>query len=105
MIKKRKYSNVKCEYDGIKFDSLREMRRYKHNLLRLQAGEITEIELQPRFDIIINGKFCGFYKGDFKLTLPNGDIVIEDSKGMKTVVYNLKKKIIQAMYSITIVEV
>jgi len=103
--KPAKYRNVKAEIDGIKFDSIKEGRRYFKLKILKMAGEITDIELQPRFDIIVNGKFCGFYKADFRITWKTGNVTIEDAKGMKTTVYSLKKKLIEAIYGITIVEV
>lgn len=101
---KNKYGAIKTEIDGIKFDSKKEADRYGKLKLLKMAGEIIYIELQPRFDIKINGKFCGFYKADFRITWKSGNVTIEDVKGMKTPVYNLKKKIIEAMYGIKIIE-
>jgi len=102
---RNKYKAIKVEIDGINFDSKKEAARYGQLKLLKRAGEITKIELQPRYDIIINGKFCGFYKADFRITFKTGLVTIEDVKGMKTPVYSLKKKIIEAMYGIKIIEV
>ena len=102
--KKSKYKSVKCEHFGVKFDSKRERDQYIKYIHQQSIGEILSIKLQPRFDIIINGKFCGFYKADFEIELPNKSIQIIDVKGMKTIVYKLKKKIIEAMYNIKIIE-
>ena len=102
--KKSKYKSVKCEHLGVKLDSLKEKRQYIKYLHQQSIGEILSIKLQPRFDIIINGKFCGFYKADFEIELPDKSIQIIDVKGMKTIVYKLKKKIIEAMYNIKIIE-
>lgn len=103
-MKRPKYGNRRVEVSGVKFDSAKESRVYSELLLRQRAGEIAALELQPRFDIIINGKKCGFYKADFRYR-EAGNVVILDVKGFKTPVYKLKKKIIEAMYGITIVEV
>lgn len=102
--KKSKYKSVKCEHLGVKFDSLKERNQYIKYLHQQSIGEILSIKLQPRFDIIINDKFCGFYKADFEIELSDKSIKIVDCKGMKTTVYSLKKKIIEAMYNIKIVE-
>lgn len=102
--KQAKYRNIKVERDGIKFDSIKESQRYAKLKLLQQAREITNIELQPRFDIIVNGVKCGFYKADFRITWKSGNVTIEDVKGMKTTVYQLKKKLIEAIYGITIIE-
>lgn len=100
---KNKYGAVKTVVDGIKFDSKAEARRYKNLKLLERAGEITNLELQPRYDLIVNGVKCGFYKADFRY-LENGKLVVEDVKGMKTPVYNLKKKLIKVIYGIEIFE-
>ena len=68
-----------------------------------RAGEISELSLQPKFDLIINGCKIGFYKADFKYE-ENGKVVIEDVKGMLTPVYKLKKKMMKAIYNIDIFE-
>jgi len=102
--KKSKYKAKKVVFDGIKFDSLKECARYKQLMILQKAGSVIKIELQPRYDIIINSKFCGFYKADFKVYYSDGRIDLEDVKGIKTTVYNLKKKIVEAMYNIKIIE-
>jgi len=101
--KPRKYKNVKTEVGGIKFDSKAEARRYSCLKLLEAAGEIYDLSLQPRFDLIVNGKKCGFYKADFKY-IENGKEVIEDVKGLPTPVYRLKKKLVKAIYDIDIYE-
>lgn len=104
-----KYQNKKTLHLGIQFDSRKEANRYQELLYMERAGLIRNIELQPRYDIIVNGKKCGFYKADFRYENKNtGEIVVEDVKGgdaTKTPVYQLKKKLIKALYDIDIVEV
>jgi hypothetical protein len=100
---RNKYRAVKTVVDGIKFDSKKEAARYQQLKLLERAGEIMELTLQPRFDLIVNGVKCGFYKADFQY-LEVGKYVVEDVKGMKTPVYNLKKKLVKAIYGIDIFE-
>lgn len=92
-----KYNAVKTVVDGITFDSGAEAKRYSELKLLLGTGEITHLEFQPRFDIIINGKFCGFYKADFSY-FTEKQRTVEDVKGFKTPIYNLKKKLVEALY-------
>lgn len=50
--KRQKYGNSKVEYNGIKFDSKKEMQRY---ILLKQAeenGVISDLQLQVRFELI-----------------------------------------------------
>jgi len=72
-----------------------------------QAGEINQLELQPKFPLLVKtGKAVGFYKADFRyFDLSKKEYVIEDSKGVRTAVYRLKKKIVEEVYGIKIVEV
>ncbi len=98
-----KYNAKKVTIDGIVFDSKAEAKRYKVLKILERAGEIQNLELQPRYDLIINEIKVGFYKADFRYT-EKGKLIIEDVKGMKTPIYNLKKKMIKAIYGIDILE-
>ena len=100
---RNKYRAIKAVVDGITFDSKKEARRYGQLKLLARAGEISELKLQPRFDLIVNGCKCGFYKADFEY-IEDGKRVVEDVKGMKTPIYNLKKKLVKAIYGIDIFE-
>ena len=100
---RNKYRAIKTIVDDITFDSKKEARRYVQLKLLVKAGVVTKLELQPRYDLIINAVKCGFYKADFRY-FENGREVVEDVKGMKTPVYNLKKKLIKAIYGIEIFE-
>jgi hypothetical protein len=102
-----KYRNKRSEYNGIGFDSRKEADRYQELLLLEKAGLIREIELQPRYDLIVNGHKLGFYKGDFRYEeVATGRSITEDVKSpiTKTAVYRLKKKLVKALYGIEIIE-
>ena len=100
-----KYNNKKTLIDGILFDSKREANRYLFLKSMQQAGEIQDLILQPSFDPIVQGgKVVGKYYADFKYRI-GMKVVIEDAKGAKTDVYRLKKKIVEAVHNIKIVEV
>jgi len=100
-----KYKNKKTLYDGIKFDSKSEAERYKELKLLESAGQIKDLELQPKFTLIEgfmknNVKFNPIkYKADFKyydnLTQR---VVIEDVKGMETKEFKLKHKMFEDKY-------
>ena len=101
-----KYGNKKVEFAGILFDSKAELRRFHELKLLERAGEITNLELQPRFDLVVEGVKCGFYKGDFRyVDTRTGKEVVEDVKGVKTPVYRLKRKLVRAIYGVDVVEV
>jgi len=99
-----KYRAKKVTVDGIRFDSIKESHRYLELKTLQQAGVITNLELQPRYDVVVNGQKICYYKADFRY-MENGAQVIEDVKGMRTPIYRLKKKLVEALYPIKIIEV
>ncbi len=50
--KGRKYNNTKVEYDGIKFDSKKEMQRYIVLKDAENSGVISNLELQVKYELI-----------------------------------------------------
>lgn len=103
MIRKAKYGNKKVVIDGIKFDSKREAQRYGALQLMLKAGLISNLRMQVPYQITVNGKKVCRYVADFVYS-ENGKEVVEDVKGMKTPVYNLKKKLMEAVFGVVIFE-
>lgn len=112
--KKNKYGAEKVVYDGHRFDSKREAYRYRALQLRCLAGEITEPERQPSFELhTVNAAGervrIGKFTADFRYReLATGVVVIEDAKSAptkKNTAYRLRKRIVEAEYGIQIVEV
>ena len=95
-----KYRNKKVIVDGEEFDSKKEGNRYKELRLLERAGEISNLELQPRFLLQDSFKKNGRtfrkieYVADFKY-IENGKTIVEDVKGMQTDVFKLKHKIFE----------
>lgn len=106
--KRTKYGNVKTTVDGIVFDSMAEAKRYD-DLKKLEAaGVISELVLQPRFPLMVNGELVGAYRADFKYVDQEGRLVVEDVKGgqaTKTEAYRLRKRLMKAVHGIEIEEV
>lgn len=106
-----KYGNQQCVVDGITFDSKREAARYAVLALRQRAGEITNLRIQVPFVIApavtINGKSVRerLYIADFVYDMPHGLMVVEDSKGMQTPMYRLKRQLMKVIHNIDIQEV
>jgi hypothetical protein len=99
-----KYRNIKTMAYGILFDSKKEAERYMTLRSLLEERKISKLELQVPYPVIINGvKICD-YRADFQYVTPEGALVVEDVKGMRTPVYNLKKKLIRAVYGFVIKE-
>lgn len=107
---KSKYGAKKCEYDGIKFDSQKERDRYIELKILEKGGAITDLQLQVPFVLQDGFEFNGKkilpikYIADFTYWA-NGELVIEDVKGVKTDVYELKKKMFMYRYKKYIREV
>lgn len=99
-----KYRNIKVEIDSIKFDSKAEGRYYGQLKMRKLAGDILNFECQVAYDLVVNGISIGKYIADFVIQHKDRKEVV-DCKGMKTPVYNLKKKLMFAIYGISITEV
>ena len=99
-----KYRAVPTVVDGIRFASKREARRYGELKLLEKAGKISELDLQPRFKILIGDELICTYVADFDYVDENDDHVVEDVKGVKTAIYRLKAKLMKAVHGITIKE-
>jgi hypothetical protein len=110
--KKNKYNNTKVEYKGIKFDSIKEMKHYQLLEYLQRIGEIKELKLQVPYELIpkykINNKTVRktTYIADFTyITTKDDKLHIVDTKGFKTDVYRLKKKMVEYKYGVEIEEV
>lgn len=99
-----KYRAVKTTIDGIKFDSKAEANHYLELKTFQNAGVISDLCMQVSYEIIVNGKRICKYYADFQF-VENGVTVVEDVKGVRTAVYRIKKKLVEALYGIEIVEV
>lgn len=103
-----KYHAQPVTIDGVRFASKAEGRRYAELKLLEKAGEIEGLELQPKFPLIVRGVNVGTYIADFRYRIVKGMsqslTVVEDTKGVRTPVFILKKKLVRALYDIDITE-
>jgi len=108
MEKKTKYGSRKTVMLGVAFDSAAEARRYQELRVMEVAGEITELQMQVKFSLDVNGvHICNFFP-DFQYhSLRSDQTIVEDvkSKPTMTPVYRLKKKLLKAIHGIDIREV
>lgn len=120
--KSNKYKNEKIECDGIVFDSKKELNRYQELQLLLKAGEIRDLQLQVKYILIptqrevfkdedgnlkarkVIERECS-YVADFVYIDKKGDTVVEDTKGFRTEVYKIKKKLMLQVHKIEIKEI
>lgn len=105
MAKRSKYNAKKKVVDGHTFDSKREAERYCELKLFVRAGEIRNLELQPRF--LLQDGFVDKegnehkkieYVADFMYVDKDDKKIVEDVKGVMTDVYKLKKKMFLNLY-------
>jgi len=106
-----KYRNRVTMLDGIAFDSAKEARRYAELRLLEKAGQIQSLQRQVSYVLIPKQERGGklierpcVYKADFVYT-ENGEEVVEDTKGVKTKEYIIKRKLMLWQYGIQIKEV
>ena len=92
--KPNKYRNIKTENDGYTFDSKAEARRYAELKILLQAGDIRGFGLQPSFTLPGGIR----YRPDFIVCGADGEIWVEDVKGMETKEFRIKKRLWEAHY-------
>ena len=105
-----KYKNQKIMVDNILFDSKKEANYYTKLKILKGAGKITDLELQKKF--ILQDKFtlnsktyrAITYVADF-VYKENGQVHVVDTKGYRTQVYKIKKKLFMKKYGIEIEEV
>ncbi|WPY01472.1 DUF1064 domain-containing protein (plasmid) [Candidatus Trichorickettsia mobilis] len=98
---KHKFKAVRTEYNGFKFASKKEAKRYMELKALEQAGEVEFFFMQTPIHLPEGVK----YVLDFQVYWANGEITFEDVKGFKTPIYELKKKQVEALYPIKITEI
>lgn len=117
-----KYKNKKVVIDGLVFDSKREAKRYGELLLLEKVGAITNLQRQVKYVLIpaqrepdTVGARGGIHKGkliekecayfaDF-VYQQDGETVVEDTKGMRTTDYVIKRKLMLYRHGIRIREI
>lgn len=99
-IKPSKFAAVICEADGIKFRSKKERRRYLELMALRHSGDVRYFLMQVPFRLPGNTK----YLLDFLVFWKDGEVTHEDVKGMKTAMFIMKKKQVEALYPVRIVE-
>lgn len=122
--KRPKYGNKKSYFGTEAFDSKLERDRYMYLQSCEKRGLISNLRKQVPFVLIENQyetaiehlktkdkevqvlveQKCS-YIADFVFEKPNGDIVVEDTKGLKTPEYILKRKMMLYFHKIKIHEV
>ena len=118
-----KYHSRKVKRDDMIFDSTKEYKRFCELRLLERAGAITELERQVKYVLIPvqrepdkrgprGGVKAGkllerevAYYADFVYRDESGVLVVEDTKGMRTADYIIKRKLMLFMCGIRVREV
>lgn len=118
-----KYHSKKVTVGGETFDSSKEYRRFCELKLLQRAGKISDLQRQVEFVLIptqrepgeigprggvkkgkLIEKECTYY-ADFVYVNDKGEKVVEDTKGMKTEAYLIKRKLMLFVHGIRIQEI
>lgn len=107
-----KYHSRKVTVNGIVFASHREARRYQELQMLLRAGEISQLQMQKKYTLIpAQKKPSGgterplTYTADFVYKDRDGNEIVEDSKGVRTQQYIIRRKLMLYRYGIEVKEV
>lgn len=111
--KRAKYGNRKVVTEDGTFDSEKEYRRWRELKLMERAGEIHSLQRQVPYVLIPsqrdeNGRVIERevrYVADFAYREKPNRLVVEDTKGMKTREYIIKRKLLLYRLGIRIKEV
>jgi hypothetical protein len=122
-----KYGNRKVRLDGVVFDSRKEARRYAELSLLQKAGDISDLQRQVEFELIpaqyapssetykrgaqkgkqkpgklLERRCC--YIADF-VYRQHGELIVEDTKGVRTKEYIIKRKLMLYVHKIAVKEI
>jgi hypothetical protein len=98
---KHKFKAKQTLVDDIKFPSKAEARRYAELKAMQKNGIVLFFLRQVPFHLPGGVK----YVCDFLVFWSDGSCTVEDVKGMKTPLYKLKKKQVEAIYPIEVTEI
>ena len=108
-----KYHNKKIIRNGEKWDSIKEYQRWVELCILEQGSLISDLKRQVKYVLIpsqrIDGKVvereCSYYADFVYKDNETGQIVVEDTKGIKTKDYIIKRKLMLYVHGIRIMEV
>ena len=93
-----KYRAKSCIYDDIQYHSKFEAGYAQGLDYRKKAGDIKDWDRQFKVSIDINGHHICNYYVDFRIFHSDGSIELVECKGMVTPVWDLKRKLLEAVY-------
>lgn len=100
-----KYKSKTTYVDGRKFSSKKEANRFVELKLMERAKAIHDLQMQVPFPLIKKSPYGREIKYYADFVYYEGDrMVVEDTKGYRTDVYKLKKRLMAEIYGIEIKE-
>jgi len=104
--KQSKYKSKPVWLDGRRFASKHERDVYARLKLRAEIGDISDLKLQFRYPLKVEGVVIGHYVADFVFWDHTKKCLrVLDAKGFKTELYKWKKRHMKAAYGLDIEEV
>ena len=109
--KRSKYGNVVTMVGGLRFDSKKEAAYYSQLLLEMRAGIVLWFCRQPRFSLdggveyVADFIICRKQAGEVYTEWPVEIIDVKSAATAKDKTYRVKKRMVEARYGITIIEV
>jgi len=88
--------------------STAEAKRYYDLVIMREAGEIRDLQTQPSYPVVVEGKHITTYRADYSyIDNQTCYLVVEDVKSgsVRDPVYLLKKALVEALYGFEIQEV
>ena len=107
-VRKSKYRSIKTTVDGITFDSKKEAKRYQELKLLQRANKIKNLRLQVSYVLIEKSRYGRQIKYIADFVYYDKELkqeVVQDTKGFRTDVYRLKKRLMAERYGIEIKEI
>ena len=91
---------------GEVFDSKKEYYRWCELHLLQRAGKIADLQRQVKYELIPkqDGERACYYVADFVYKDADGNTVVEDTKGVRTDAYKIKRKLMLQVHGIRIKE-
>ena len=99
--------------NGYKFSSKKEVNRYKELNGLVKAGEISDLSIKPRYELVVNNNLICRYVADFSYLMEDKNYpgvyaeIVEDVKSRKSGgsfdIFRIKAKLMKAIHGIDVV--
>lgn len=107
----RKYRNQPVVIDGVRFDSVREAKRWQELKMLESAGKISQLERQVPYELAHAVRLSGEkrlkpairYVADFRyFDCEEYAYVVEDTKGHQTEAFRIKRHLMKSVHGIDV---